>query len=39
VAPVQAHAHQLAPHKAHRKIEHPHLLLPSPLRLGAAAAD
>jgi putative ABC transport system ATP-binding protein len=39
VAPVQAHAHQLAPHKAHRQIEHPHLLLPSPLGFGAAAAD
>jgi putative ABC transport system ATP-binding protein len=38
-APVRAHAHQLAPHKAHRQVEHPHLLLPSPLGFGAAAAD
>jgi putative ABC transport system ATP-binding protein len=38
-APMQVPAHHHAPHAAHRQLEHPHLVLSSPLGFGAAAAD
>jgi putative ABC transport system ATP-binding protein len=38
-APVQPPSHQLTPQRVHRQVEHPHLVLPSPLGFGAAAAD